>query len=372
MKKAARLIVFASTLLPLAGVCDTAAERERRTDEIAAWLQDEPRADGARQETHHCRPSIDLARHFRQGDCDGVQDMTRRAVESVSFSRRRGGRLCPRCRAVDRAAMRSDGEHFWKLAFCRKIPGNVPALCGVESEVGWTLTGIEHDCPPFEFVAHEIERCDEIRIAGDDDKCVGCVCVGVMEKRSGEIYIRPLFFDLYHMNKSVCGCRTFLTADIDGRNPCLVLVVVALDDIHSAVRAESLKVDVLSFNRRWVVRICLGAGGEVLDGCKLVVFAKMGMIEHGSDKRGDVKPFAVGMSAQQSVIEIAAVDVGDSLHLHSIKKIGPQTLRSKTLFRVGRTLRLDMNLLRGSVHIVPNRGFLGKGADLKNQTKENL
>jgi hypothetical protein len=48
MKKAARLIVFVSAMLPLAGVCDTAAERERRTDEIAAWLQDEPRADGAR------------------------------------------------------------------------------------------------------------------------------------------------------------------------------------------------------------------------------------------------------------------------------------------------------------------------------------
>ena len=48
MKKAAWLIVFASAMLPLAGVCDTAAERERRTDEIAAWLQDEPRADGAR------------------------------------------------------------------------------------------------------------------------------------------------------------------------------------------------------------------------------------------------------------------------------------------------------------------------------------
>ena len=85
MKKAARLIVFASTLLPLAGVCDTAAERERRTDEIAAWLQDEPRADGARQETHHCRPSIDLARHFRQGDWDGVQGMTRRAGVSGGF-----------------------------------------------------------------------------------------------------------------------------------------------------------------------------------------------------------------------------------------------------------------------------------------------
>ena len=35
-------------------------------------------------------------------------------------------------------------------------------------------------------------------------------------------------------------------------------------------------------------------------------------------------------------------------HLLSIKKEGSQTLRPKTLFRVGRTLRLDMNLLRGS------------------------
>jgi hypothetical protein len=95
------------------------------------------------------------------------------------------------------------------------------------------------------------------------------------------------------------------------------------------------------------------------------------MGEHGFDKRSDVKPFAGGESAQQSVVEIAAVDVGYRFHSFPIKKIGPQTLRPKTLFRVGRTLRLDMNLLRGSVHIVPNRGFLGKGADLKNQTKEN-
>jgi hypothetical protein len=48
------------------------------------------------------------------------------------------------------------------------------------------------------------------------------------------------------------------------------------------------------------------------------------------------------------VVEIAAVDVGYRFHSFPIKKIGPQTLRPKTLFRVGRTLRLDMNLWRGS------------------------
>ena len=73
-----------------------------------------------------------------------------------------------------------------------------------------------------------------------------------------------------------------------------------------------------------------------------------------------------GESAQQSVVEIAAVDVGYRFHSFPIKKIGPQTLRPKTLFRVGRTLRLDMNLLTGSAHIVPNRGGEDKGADFRN------
>ena len=297
--------------------------------------------------------------------------MIRAADAAGGFNRRRGGRLFPRRRTVDRAAMRPDGDYLGQLAFRRKVAGNVPALCGVEAEVCRALARIENDCPPLEFVAHEVERRDEIRIAGDYDKGIGGVCVGVAEKRGGEIYVRPLLFDLYHMDKAVFGCRTFLTSGIDRWNPCLVLVVVALDDIHAAVRNEGLKVDVLAFNRRGVVRICLGTGREVLDGGKFVVFVKVGMGEHGSDECGDVKPFASGESAQQSVVEIAAVDVGYRFHSFPIKKIGPQTLRPKTLFRVGRTLRLDMNLLRGSTRIVPNSGFGNKGTNLKNQNEWN-
>ena len=292
--------------------------------------------------------------------------MMRGARVSGGFNRRRCGWLFPRRRAVYRAAMRPDGNHFGQLALRRKVAGDVPALCGVEAEVCRALARIENDCPPLEFVAHEVERRNEIRIAGDYDKGIGGVCVGVAEKRGGEIYVRPLLFDLYHMDKAVFGCRTFLTSGIDRWNPCLVLVVVALDDIHAAVRNEGLKVDVLAFNRRGVVRICLGTGREVLDGRKFVVFVKVGMGEHGSDECGDVKPFASGESAQQSVVEIAAIDVGYRFHSFPIKKIGPQTLRPKTLFRVGRTLRLDMNLLTGSAHIVPNRGGEDKGADFRN------
>ena len=234
------------------------------------------------------------------------------------------------------------------------------------------MARIEHDCASLEFVAHEVERRNEIRIAGDYDKSIGGVCVGIAEKRGREIYVRPLLFNLYHMDKAVCGCGTSLASGINGWNPRLVLVVVALDDINAAMRDEGLKVDVLAFNRSGVVRICLGAGREVLDGCEFVVFVKMGMGEHGFDKRSDVKPFAGGESAQQSVVEIAAVDVGYRFHSFPIKKIGPQTLRPKTLFRVGRTLRLDMNLLTGSVHIVPNPVVRNKGANLKNQNEAKL
>ena len=244
--------------------------------------------------------------------------------------------------------MRSNGDYLWKLTFRRKVAWDIPAMCGVEAEVRRALTRIEHDCLVLEFVAHKVEWRDEIRIAGDHDKCVGGVCVDITEKRGGEIDVCSLLFDLYHMDKAVYGRGTFLASGIDGWNPGLVFVVVALDDIQAAMRNKSLKVDVLAFNRCRIVRICLGSGGEVLDGYKFVVCIKVGIDEHGVDKRDDIKPFTGRESAQQSVVEIATVNVGYCFHLRSIKKIGPQTLRPKTLFRVGRTLRLDMNPLRGS------------------------
>jgi len=46
-------------------------------------------------------------------------------------------------------------------------------------------------------------------------------------------------------------------------------------------------------------------------------------------------------------------------------------LRSKTLFRVGRALRLDVNLLTGSVGIVPNLSAVRKGADFVTIDFEN-
>ena len=270
------------------------------------------------------------------------------------------GWLRPRRRAVDRAAVRSYGNHFGQLALRRKVARDVPALCGVEAEVCRSLARIENNCPSLEFVAHEVERRNEIRIAGDYDKSISGICVGVAEKRGGEIYVRPLLLHLYHMYKAVCGCGTMLAPGIHGWYPCLVLVVVAFDDLHATMRNDGLKIDVLAFNRSGVVRICLGSGYEVLYCNELVTCVKSGMDKHCADKRGYVKPFAGWTPAQQPMVEIAAVNICCRFHFVSVKKRGSQALRPKTPFRVGRALRLDVNLLRGSARIVSNRIFRNK------------
>ena len=79
---------------------------------------------------------------------------TMRRFEVIS-GRRRWRRPCRR--AVDRAAMRSYGNHFGQLALRRKVARDVPALCGVEAEVCRSLARIENNCPSLEFVAHEVE-----------------------------------------------------------------------------------------------------------------------------------------------------------------------------------------------------------------------
>lgn len=253
----------------------------------------------------------------------------------------------PSRRSVNRAAMCSDRYYVGKLASRRKVAGNVPAVCCMESKVCRALTWIEHDCLPLELMTHKVKRSYEVRIARDDDKCISGVCVGIAEKRCGEIDIRSFLFDLYHMYKSIRRSGTFLASGIYRWNPGLVLVVVAFNYIHAAMCVYGLKVNVLAFDGCLIMWISFGPGCEVLDGHKFMIRVKLGMHEHCTNKPCEVKPLESRKSTQQSVVEIASVNVGYGLHLLSIK-IGPQTLRSKTLFRVGRALRLDMNPFKGS------------------------
>ena len=268
--------------------------------------------------------------------------------------------LRPRGRTVDRPPV-GERHHVRQLALRRQVAGDVVAVGSMESKIGRTLARIEHDCLQLEFVAHKIKWRDEVRIARDNDKCIGGLCVGIAEKRGGKIDIRPLFLNLYHMDKAVRRYGTCLASGVYGRNPCLVLVVVAFDNFHSTMRKKGLDVNVLPFNRHWIVRIGLGSRDEVLDGYEFVIRVKQSMNEHGADKCGNVEPFAIGTPSQQAMIEIPSVDVCYCLHRLTVKKKRSQTLRPKTSLRVGRTVRLDMNPLTSSVGSVPHRRAWRKG-----------
>ena len=269
-------------------------------------------------------------------------------------------RSSPRERAVDGASIWKR-HYVWQLASGGQVARDVVAISSVESQVCWTLTRIENYCLPPEFVTHKVERRDEVRITRNDGKCFGRICVGIAKKRCGEIDISTFLFDLYHMDKAVCGYGTCLTSRVYRRNPCLVLVVVPFDDIHSTMRKDGLKINVLPFDRHWIMRICLGPRDKVPDSYEFVVGVKHGMDEHGADKCCDVKPFASRAFAQQAMIEVASVYVCYSLHRLVLKNKRSQAFRPKTPLRVGRTVRLDMNLLMGSRDSVPYRRAWRKG-----------
>ncbi len=95
-------------------------------------------------------------------------------IGSVLGAALRRSRPCRR--AVDRAAMRPDWDYFRQLAFGRKVAGDVPAISGVESEVCWTLTWIEHDGLPLELMSHKVERRNKVCISRDDGKRIGKDC----------------------------------------------------------------------------------------------------------------------------------------------------------------------------------------------------
>ena len=68
-----------------------------------------------------------------------------------------------------------------------------------------------------------------------------------------------------------------------------------------------------------------------------------------------------GTSSQKAMIEISSVNVGYRLHRMFLKVLRPRPFRTGAPLRVGRTVRLDMNLLTGSVGSVPNRQMVRKG-----------
>ena len=92
--------------------------------------------------------------------------MIRGTRVSGGFRRSRGGRLFPRRRAVDRAAMRSDRNHFRQLALRREIAWNVLVVSGHCTKFfAGSLVGIEHYDGLARAFLEIVERRNEVGVS---------------------------------------------------------------------------------------------------------------------------------------------------------------------------------------------------------------
>ena len=131
---------------------------------------------------------------------------------------------------------------------------------------------IEDNDLAAELVADKVEWGYEIRIAADDDERLCSVCVGVLEKFGDEIHVGALLLHLHHMHITFNSILALAAFGVHGRNPRLVLVVVALYDFHAAMRLNGAEVEILPFYCGGIMRIGLHAGGKIFDIDKVMAF----------------------------------------------------------------------------------------------------
>ena len=284
--------------------------------------------------------------------------MMRGAGVSGGFSRSRGGRLFPRRRAVDRAAMRSDGNNFRQLALRRKVAGDIGIVglwkcgimrlwdygigsrrfqfqnsvmvhfhnCTISRSISPAACGYDACCKYtrqfFGFV-NEWTKLADLNIFGLPD---------YLEPNAG---LGKLFHgNLELMDKILARfgfcCFCIIRCNASGSTEQLVCKTAAAD---SLLRQRSA----------YLHTACSKFYNSIL---KFVLCHASTLLQSHNSTISYFHNFTISQFI--TVVQVESVDVGYRFHSFPIKKIGPQTLRPKTLFRVGRTLRLDMNLLTGS------------------------
>ena len=280
----------------------------------------------------------------------------------MAAGRRVRRRLCPRRRAVDRAAMRTNGNCVGKLALCRKVAGDVCIVCRRPLKMfGDSFSWVEykHGFPKF---AAECENSScLIGVSGYQREAVSVGMHGVDKGCDRKIYVGSFFFKFHDTSHTGMGFFTNFAFPIDMGKPCLLLAVKPFDDLHPAKCGECLDIYLLTFFGGYVLWICADARREILNGEDIVF-----LLEHGGSKRAKVEPFTSWRVLQQAVVKIVSVYVNKCLFHVCQKMQGASTFRLKPPRRIGRASRVEYNPLTSSVGIVPNLHAVRKGSKFAN------
>ena len=147
----------------------------------------------------------------------------------------KAGWLRPRRRAVDRAAVRSYGNHFGQLALRRKVAGDVRVVgCCPFKMLGDCYVGIEHKHRFPKLMAKGVNGSRLIGISCYQNKAVSIRAHCIDKGCDRKVYVRPFFFKFHDMRHACMGFFAGLAFPVDVRKPYLLLAVEPFDDFHSA------------------------------------------------------------------------------------------------------------------------------------------
>ena len=283
------------------------------------------------------------------------QNVNRTEEDRRRVCPRHGGRgmrtqLRPRRRAVDCAAMRSDGNNFRQLALRREIAWNVRVVGSRSLKmVGHGFAWIEYKHRFPKFAAERLNRPSLIGIAGYQNKAFGIGAHGIDKGGNSKVYVRTFLLKLNDMRHSGNGFFAVCAFFFDMGKPLLFLSVMSCDEFPSAQGRECLAIYLLAFLGGYVMRICADTSREILYGEDFMLF-----LEHCVGKCAKVEPFTALRSSQQAVVKIVSVYVNKCLFHVCQRMQGASTFRLKPPRRIGRASRVEYNPLTGSVGIVPN------------------
>ena len=233
-----------------------------------------------------------------------------------------------------RQCLVADCDFIRKLAGRCEIFGDLFVVVGVIRQIGFVRTRIEDDDLFLQFIANPVKRTDVVRVSTDQHEGFRAVLECVENHFGGKVDVCALFFKSIDAQHAVPRVFAGTAGVKDRREPFLAVLVISFNDAYARVRRKSLKIDILPLNWLRIVRMCLDARSEVLDGNDLVVASHEGVCELLK-----IKPLQFGMEPKKPMVKIAAIDIYDCLHTVLDAKVSTLTSRDLAPLRQNLAVR---------------------------------
>ena len=249
-------------------------------------------------------------------------------------------------------------ERFGKAASLCESLRNVAIECRVAAKfVADAGLRIEDNHGVPSRISHDTERWREVGIPRNENECICFILVSILQKFGRDVDICQLLRDLRPTYESrMADESTSLARTFRRFKSFHAHSIVALKYLH-APAGQGIKIFVLPLCSMMTIGFINHARCEILNLIDAVFWQKKLLGECLK-----IKPFVCGMS-KQSIVEVASIDIYDcSLNCHK-KMLGPW--RTKAPRRLPESWRVKTNLLKGSAHIVANRGCGCNGGDAR-------